>query len=97
MVVVDDGRKAVSTARASSFDLIFLDWMMPELDGLEVARRLRQDGGASADVPIIALTASSSTELAGACLEAGMDAFLTKPIDYHQLRLEVVARLQGVQ
>jgi signal transduction histidine kinase/ActR/RegA family two-component response regulator len=94
VVVVENGALAVEAARETRFDLIFLDWMMPEMDGLEAARLLKQDGGASAEVPMVALTANGAPEHAVACLSAGMDGYMTKPIDFPKLKREVFSRLQ---
>jgi CheY-like chemotaxis protein len=59
------------------FHLIFMDMQMPEMDGVTASRIIRSRGGA---VPIIALTANALPEDRQACLDAGMDQFLTKPI-----------------
>ena len=91
--VAADGQEALDAGLRGIYDLVFLDLMMPELDGLETARRLRTNGGACVGVPIIALTANCSPEDASQCLAAGMDAILTKPIDYNHLKTEIAARL----
>ena len=79
--VVRDGREALSLANAADFDLLLLDVHMPELDGFEVIRLIREherDGGSH--LPVIALTARSRNEDRERCLAAGMDGFLAKPI-----------------
>jgi CheY-like chemotaxis protein/HPt (histidine-containing phosphotransfer) domain-containing protein len=78
--LANNGREALSLA-AGGFDLLLLDVHMPEMDGFEVVRAVREreraEGG---HLPIIALTARSREEDRRRCLEAGMDDFLAKPI-----------------
>ena len=79
--VVNNGRQAVDlfTRKPESFDLIFMDVQMPEMDGLAATRAIRQLGFHA--VPIIAMTAHALKGDCEKCLQAGMDAYLTKPID----------------
>ena len=78
---------------ANNFDLVFMDCQMPDIDGLEVTRRLRagQAGPAGQRVPIVALTANAFAEDRTACLVAGMNDFLSKPVLMADL-LAAVAR-----
>jgi CheY-like chemotaxis protein len=75
-----DGCEALENARQQVFDVILMDVMMPELDGLAAARAIRAMGGSHQTTPIIALTASAFSEDREAAFAAGMNAFATKPI-----------------
>jgi signal transduction histidine kinase/DNA-binding response OmpR family regulator len=88
---VQDGDEAVAAAAAAPYDLIFLDIRMPSCDGYCAAERIRSGRGPSAAAPIIALTADASDQDRARALLAGMDDFLTKPIDAARL-LDVAAR-----
>jgi two-component system OmpR family response regulator len=84
-----DGLTAVRTAREFKPDAVVLDIMLPDLDGLEVLRRLRAD---SPDVPVLFLTAKDAVEDRVAGLTAGGDDYVTKPFSLEEL----VARLRGL-
>lgn len=87
VVLACDGNAAVAAFEAGSFDLILMDVQMPEFDGLEATRAIRhRELTLGTHVPIIALTASAMTSDIGRCLEAGMDDFLSKPLNLTQLR-----------
>lgn len=75
-----DGMAALKICETSSFDLIFMDVRMPELDGREATRRIRAGDGPNVLVPIIAVTADTSPEDIAACTDAGMTYFVPKPI-----------------
>ncbi|WP_300292283.1 ATP-binding protein [Brevundimonas sp.] len=75
-----DGMAALKICETSSFDLIFMDVRMPELDGRETTRRIRDGDGPNALVPIIAVTADTAPEDIAACTAAGMTYFVPKPI-----------------
>jgi PAS domain S-box-containing protein len=76
-----DGREALRLAQEGGFDLLLLDVHMPELDGFQVARGVREhERTAGGHLPIIALTARARREDRERCLAAGMDDFLAKPI-----------------
>ena len=78
--IANNGKEVVEmfTSSPDSFDLIFMDIHMPEMDGIAATRKIRSLGFSS--IPIIALTASTLKEDMQACLEAGMNDYLTKPI-----------------
>ena len=86
VTVAEDGRQAVELAKEGDFDLILMDVQMPEMDGLEATRTIREwEEGTGRHVPIVALTAHAFEEDRKRCLEAGMDAYLTKPIKVQEL------------
>jgi len=76
--VVDDGGAAITAALEGKFDLILMDMQMPVVDGLTATTQLRERGHAG---PIVALTANALAQDRAACLAAGMNDFLPKPID----------------
>jgi signal transduction histidine kinase/CheY-like chemotaxis protein len=79
--LANNGREALSLAKAADFDLLLLDVHMPELDGFQVVRAVREREQTTGDhLPIVALTARSRQEDRERCLAAGMDDFLAKPI-----------------
>ena len=84
--VVENGLHAIKSCENEQFDLIMLDVQMPEMDGLETARiiRARERSGAG-HMPLIAVTAHAMNGDKERCLEAGMDGYLTKPIQLGQL------------
>jgi len=94
VTLVQDGEEAVAAASAASFDFIFMDIRMPRLDGLEAAARIRAGAGPSAAVPIVALTADAGEHERTLARQAGMDDFITKPIDATRL-LAVAERFTG--
>jgi CheY-like chemotaxis protein len=88
-----DGAAAVALCLETRFDVIFMDVRMMGMDGLQAARAIRA-GGASAATPIFALTAGVRSEQIAACLSAGMDGYVAKPIMEGDL-LQAVAVCSG--
>jgi two-component system sensor histidine kinase BarA len=93
VLTADDGQSALALLREHSFNLVLMDWQMPDMDGLTVTRLIRAGavGSYGELVPIVALTANAFADDRTACLAAGMNDFLTKPILARQL-LEAVER-----
>lgn len=84
--VVGDGAAAVEAVSEEAYDLILMDMRMPGMDGTDAARAIRKLGPPVSKTPIIALTANDDTQDRQACLDAGMDAFFSKPIEQARLR-----------
>lgn len=81
----EDGSVAVEKADSASYDLILMDVQMPVMNGFEATRRIRALENDAADIPIIAMTADAFEEDRKMALEAGMNAHLSKPVDFHKL------------
>jgi CheY-like chemotaxis protein len=94
-VLVENGREAVEALGRETFDAALLDVQMPEMDGLEVAARVRAtEAGSGRHLPLIALTAHAMKGDRERCLAAGMDHYLSKPIAAAEL-YRLLARLAG--
>lgn len=91
--IAADGRQALDIARERPPDLVVLDLMLPGIDGLEVARRLR----AASDVPIIMLTARDAVPDRVAGLEAGADDYLIKPFAFEEFLARIRVQLRRRQ
>ena len=93
VITAEDGAEGLQRARSASPDLIVLDLMLPEVEGLEVCKLLRRDP-ATAQVPIIILTAKAAEVDRILGLELGADDYVTKPFSPRELVLRVKKRLQ---
>ncbi|MBI1947039.1 MAG: response regulator [Deltaproteobacteria bacterium] len=95
VVVVGDGVGALQALSRRAFDVVLLDVQMPRMDGTEVARRVRAGAAPGMEnVPLVAMTAQAVAGDRERCLGAGMDDYLSKPLDRDRL-LEVIARLSA--
>jgi CheY-like chemotaxis protein len=91
--MVENGRQAVDAALKGEFDVVLMDVQMPEMDGMEATAAIRStEAGSDRHLPIVALTAHAMTGDKEACLKAGMDYYLSKPIHVKEL----LALLEGI-
>jgi PAS domain S-box-containing protein len=84
VIIANDGEEALDLAGREQFDAILMDLQMPKMDGLEATRLIRALPG-GAELPILAMTAAVMERDRKACIDAGMDDFLAKPIDPEKL------------
>lgn len=93
VVTANDGHSGLAMAQQDSPDLIILDLMMPEVDGFTTCQRLRQNPSTK-DIPILMLTALSSTENKIQGFDSGADDYLTKPFELPELYVRIRALLR---
>jgi signal transduction histidine kinase/CheY-like chemotaxis protein/HPt (histidine-containing phosphotransfer) domain-containing protein len=99
--IAENGRIALEMYRSGAYGLVLADFHMPEMDGLQLAAAIRADeaqaglglDGAGPHVPIVALTADALSGTAALCERAGMDGYLTKPIDTRALAASLHSHL----
>ncbi|MDA0661559.1 MAG: response regulator [Proteobacteria bacterium] len=89
--LADNGAEAVDMLRSQPYDIVLMDIQMPEMDGIAATRKIRTMDCAQADIPIIAVSAHAMQSNRNEALGAGMNDYLTKPIDKNEL-FEKVAR-----
>jgi signal transduction histidine kinase/CheY-like chemotaxis protein len=95
VTVANDGVEAVAAVRAGQFDLVLMDVQMPNMDGLEAAAAIRAlERGTARHVPIVAMTAHAMKGDQQRCIEAGMDNYISKPIQPDRM-MEVIAQATG--
>lgn len=81
VTLVRDGEAALKAATEKEYDIALIDLRMPKLDGIDFSARYRATEAPGAHLPIVALTANAAEDARAECMEAGMDEFLTKPVD----------------
>lgn len=85
VIIASDGREAVKHVQDATFDLVLMDVQMPDLDGIAATRLIRNIGAPFDKLPIIAMTANASDRHRQDCLDAGMNAFESKPVTFQRL------------
>jgi signal transduction histidine kinase/CheY-like chemotaxis protein/HPt (histidine-containing phosphotransfer) domain-containing protein len=93
VVSVCDGAEALALLRRRPFDIVLMDRHMPSMDGIEAVRHLRRMEGPVSQTPVIALTGAASMNDAQECLDAGMNAFVPKPVEPEQLYQAILSLL----
>ncbi|MDP3509248.1 MAG: response regulator [Candidatus Melainabacteria bacterium] len=85
--IVKNGKEAITAVAQNKYALVLMDCQMPEMDGLVATRQIRKaETITGAHLPIVAMTANALEEDRNSCIEAGMDDYISKPIDLDQLR-----------
>ena len=84
VTIANNGKEAIKAVEGTEFDLVLMDVQMPEMGGLEVTGCIRKDPRFS-NLPIVAMTAQAMAGDREKCIEAGMDDYITKPIDINDL------------
>jgi two-component system sensor histidine kinase/response regulator len=86
VVVAENGRVALQTLEKQRFDIVLMDLQMPEMDGLEATTAIRSREQSTGDhIPIVAMTANAMVGDRARCLEAGMDGYISKPLQVNEL------------
>ena len=95
--VVENGRQAIEAVQAADYDVILMDVQMPEVDGIEATRQIRAMPAPKNQVRIIALTAQAEDNTREELLAAGMDGYISKPINFDILfsKLSALAAKRG--
>lgn len=89
--VAEDGKKGLELIKTQEYDVVLLDLMIPEIDGLEVLKRMRQEG---IETPVLIITAKSTKEDVIKGLDTGSDDYLTKPFSFDELLARIRALLR---
>lgn len=87
--VSNDGQEAVEAVKKQRYALILMDCMMPTMDGYEATRAIRALEDPATRTPIVAFTADTTPTCRARCMEAGMDDYLTKPLDMRVLQTAI--------
>ena len=92
--VAENGRKGLELARGKKPDVILLDWMMPEMDGMEVLSQLKKDPKTH-NIPVFMLTAKKKSCDVGQAICEGVDGYFTKPFDAVKLARTLRCKLEN--
>ncbi len=96
VTVAVDGPRALAILTREPFDVVLMDLELPGMDGLEVARRIRSGGAGRdrSDTPVVALTAHALSDTRQRCLDAGMNDYVAKPVNFFELEA-LIGRILG--
>ena len=97
VVACNNGREALQALKQDTFDLLFMDIQMPEMDGLATTRAVRQNEAQGSRIPIVAMTAHAMQGDRQRCIAAGMDGYVTKPIQVAELTAAIDAVVPLIQ
>ena len=95
--IAANGHEVVAAVLSSEYDIIIMDVAMPDMDGIEATQKVRSMSGWRQSVPILALTANASRDDRARCIAAGMDDFLTKPLDPDALERSIARHVRTVE
>lgn len=96
-VTVGSGREALAALEQQSFDLVLMDVQMPDMDGFETTKAIRaRERTSQRHLPIVAMTAHAMSGDRERCLAAGMDSYVTKPVDASKLFIAIADALQNM-
>lgn len=90
--IVSTGKQALDKLKSSTYDLIILDWMLPDISGIEVCQAFRHAGGKT---PVLMLTSKDTVDDKVTGLDAGADDYLVKPFDHIELNARIRALLRS--
>lgn len=96
VTIAANGKEAVERIEGHEFDLVLMDVQMPEMDGLEATQVIRRNENGNRHMPIVALTAHAMVGDRERCLEAGMDGYVTKPVQT-QVLFQAMAEALGLE
>ncbi|MGB0733664.1 MAG: ATP-binding protein [Pontibacterium sp.] len=93
--IAENGEEAINRLKSQPFDLILMDVRMPVMDGITATKAIRTMTPPTCDIPIIAMTANAMSDDVDACKKAGMNDYISKPVDPQQLR-DKIARIKTI-
>ena len=94
LVIANNGHEAIDLLKLQTFDLVLMDVQMPEMDGISATKRIREyEKSTHGHIPIIAMTAHVMKEDRTRCLAAGMDGYVTKPINSEEVEAAILTAL----
>ncbi len=85
--IAGTGAEGMELYKNNVYDIIFMDYELPDMEGWEIAREIRSMEGETSHMPILALTAYTTPDIEDRCLKSGMDEFFTKPVERNRLKL----------